>query len=79
MKMKNVPLDKAFHFLAGWAIAATFQSMPLVAAALVAAAAIGKELWDRKGNGTPELADCLATLAGGVAALAFVAIIGVSP
>ena len=77
--MMNIPLDKAFHFLAGWAIAATFQSMPLVAAALVAAAAVGKELWDRKGHGTPELADCLATLAGGVAALAFVAIIGVSP
>ena len=74
-----VPVDKAFHFLAGWAIAATFQSMPLLAAALVAAAAIGKELWDKRGHGTPELADCLATLAGGVAALAFVAIIGVSP
>jgi hypothetical protein len=74
-----VPVDKAFHFLVGWAIAATFQSMPLLAAALVATAAIGKEIWDSKGHGTPELADCLATLAGGVAALVFVAIIGVSP
>jgi hypothetical protein len=72
-------IDKQAHFWWGWAIAATFQSMPLVAAALVAAAAIGKELWDKRGHGTPELADCLATLAGGVAALAFVAIIGVSP
>ena len=74
-----IPVDKAFHFLAGWAIAATFQSMPLLAAALVAAAAIGKEVWDKRGHGMPELADCLATLAGGAAALAFVAIIGVSP
>jgi hypothetical protein len=77
--MQKFPMDKAFHFLVGWAIAATFQSMPLVAAALVAVAAIGKEVWDKRGHGTPELADCLATLAGGVAAMAFVAIIGVSP
>lgn len=75
----HIPIDKAFHFLAGWAIAATFQSMPLLAAALVAAAAIGKELWDKRGHGTPELADCLATLAGGVAAMAFVALLGLVP
>jgi hypothetical protein len=77
--MKNIPIDKAFHFLAGWAIAATFQSMPLIAAALVAAAAIGKEVWDKRGHGTPELADCLATLAGGVAAMVFVILLGLVP
>ena len=75
----NIPLDKVFHFLAGWAVAATFQSIPLLAAALVAAAAIGKEVWDKRGHGTPELADCLATLAGGVAAMAFVALLGLVP
>jgi len=75
----NIPIDKAFHFLAGWAVAATFQSMPLLAAALVAAVAIGKEVWDKRGHGTPELADCLATLTGGVAALAFVALLGLVP
>jgi hypothetical protein len=65
----KVPLDKAFHFLAGWAIAATFQSVPLIAAALVAAAAIGKEIWDKRGHGTPELMDIVATLLGGIAGL----------
>jgi hypothetical protein len=77
--MATIPLDKAFHFLVGWAVAATFQSMPLLAAALVATVAIGKEVWDKRGHGTPELADCLATLAGGVAALAFVALLGLVP
>lgn len=77
--MAHIPLDKAFHFLAGWAVAATFQSMPLLAAALVATVAIGKEVWDKRGHGTPELADCLATLAGGVAAMAFVALLGLVP
>ena len=67
--MIKLPLDKAFHFLAGWAIAATFQSMPLVAAALVAAAGIGKEIWDKQGHGTPELMDIVATLLGGIAGL----------
>lgn len=67
--MIRVPLDKAFHFLAGWAIAATFQSAPLVAAALVGAAAVGKEIWDKRGHGTPELMDAIATLLGGVGGL----------
>lgn len=66
----KLPLDKAFHFLAGWAIAATFQSMPLVAAALVAAAGISKEICDkRSGKGTPDPMDAIATLLGGVGGL----------
>ena len=65
----KIPLDKAFHFLAGWAIAATFQSAPLIAAALVGVAAIGKEIWDKRGHGTPELMDIVATLLGGIAGL----------
>jgi hypothetical protein len=66
----KIPLDKAFHFLAGWAIAATFQSVPLFAAALVAAAGIGKEIWDkRSGKGTPDPMDAIATLLGGVGGL----------
>jgi len=65
----KVPFDKAFHFLAGWAIAATFQSMPLIAAALVGTAAVGKEIWDKRGHGTPELMDIVATLLGGIAGL----------
>ena len=67
--MIHISLDKAFHFLAGWAIAATFQSVPLVAATLVAAAGIGKEIWDKRGHGTPELMDVVATLMGGVCGL----------
>lgn len=65
----KISFDKAFHFLAGWAIAATFQSVPLIAAALVAVAAIGKEIWDKRGHGTPELMDAVATLLGGVCGL----------
>jgi hypothetical protein len=66
----RIPLDKIFHFLAGWVIAATFQSMPLIAAALVVTAAVGKEIWDkRSGKGTPDPMDAIATLMGGVGGL----------
>ena len=42
-----------------------------VAAAIKAAepAAIGKELWDAQGHGTPDHIDAMATVAGGAAML----------
>jgi hypothetical protein len=61
------PIDKAFHFLVGWAIAATLYPLGLwfaiLAAALVGA---GKEVWDKRGHGTPDIWDFAATALGGV-------------
>jgi len=71
-----IPADKLLHILAGIAIAAAvapFGAVPAFCAVLFAA--IGKELYDRTGRGTPELLDAVATIAGGVALLAWYSII----
>ena len=67
-----MPADKLLHILVGIAIAAAvapFGAVPAFFAVLVAA--IGKELYDSTGRGTPELLDAVATVAGGVALLAW--------
>lgn len=59
-------LDKITHALAGAAIAAALLPwgvMPSLLAVLVAA--VGKELWDAHGHGTPDRIDALVTVAGG--------------
>ena len=59
-------LDKSAHALAGAAIAASVLPFGLIAAVVaVGVAAVGKEVWDLRGNGTPEHADALATVVGG--------------
>ena len=60
--------DKMAHFHAGIAVAALAYpfGLPLVALAVVVSA-VGKELWDLQGNGTPEAWDAIATILGGVA------------
>lgn len=63
-------LDKITHTLAGVAIAAAllpFGVIPAMLAVLVAA--VGKELWDAQGHGTPDRIDALATILGGAAML----------
>lgn len=40
---------------------------PMTGVILAAVAAVAKESWDRRGNGTHELADFIATLIGAVA------------
>lgn len=63
-------LDKITHTLAGAAIAAAllpFGVIPALLAVLVAA--VGKELWDAQGHGTPDRIDALATILGGAAML----------
>jgi hypothetical protein len=67
-----VPLDKQLHFLAGGFIAALAFPFGLVVAALLSSsAAIGKEIWDYYGNGTPDVWDAVATLIGAVVMLAW--------
>lgn len=70
MKLPQLPADKANHFLYGALIAAlgSVAASPLVGAGLCVGFAVAKEVADRvtkKGN--PELADALATVAGGAA------------
>ncbi len=60
-------LDKITHALAGAAIAAALLPWGVIPALLaVIVAAVGKELWDAQGHGTPDHIDALATVAGGV-------------
>jgi len=65
-----IQLDKIAHTLAGAAIAAALMPWGIIPAVLtVIVAAVGKELWDAQGNGTPDHIDALATAAGGAAML----------
>lgn len=68
-----IPHDKANHATYGAAIACTglLAHSVTAAAILVAAFAIGKEVYDRASKkGTPDLMDALATIAGGAFVLA---------
>ena len=61
------PLDKITHTRAGAAIAAALLPWGVIPAMLaVVVAAVGKEVWDAQGHGTPDHIDALATVAGGV-------------
>ena len=61
--------DKALHFIAGAAIAAPFAwvGYPVHGVILAGITGMVKEYLDRRGNGTPELADFIATLIGAIA------------
>ena len=69
-------LDKITHTLAGAAIAAAMLPWGVVPALLaVVIAAVGKELWDAQGHGTPDHIDALVTVAGGAAMLGWLLLI----
>ena len=60
-------LDKITHALAGSTIVAALLPWGVIPAILaVVVAAVGKELWDAQGHGTPDHIDALVTVAGGV-------------
>lgn len=63
-------LDKITHTLAGAAIAAALMPWGVIPALLaVVVVAVGKELWDAQGHGTPDRIDALVTILGGAAML----------
>lgn len=63
-------LDKITHTFAGASIAAALLPFGIIPALLaVIVAAVGKELWDAQGHGTPDHVDAMATVAGGAAML----------
>ena len=65
--MRPIPIDKIAHTLAGAAIAAALLPFGLIPALMaVVIAAVGKELWDAQGHGTPDHIDALVTVIGGV-------------
>ncbi len=71
MDLPVIPADKANHFAYG-AMAAGMGSLHSVAAgaALCAAVAIGKEIYDRVSKrGTPDLMDAVWTMAGAMPVL----------
>ena len=60
-------IDKITHTLAGAAIAAALLPLGVIPALLaVVVAAVGKEVWDAQGHGTPDQVGALATVIGGV-------------
>lgn len=60
-------IDKITHTLAGAAIAAALLPFGVIPALLaVVVAAVGKEVWDAQGYGTPDRIDALVTCIGGV-------------
>lgn len=62
----KIPIDKITHTLAGAAIAAALLPWGVIPSLLaVVVAAVGKELWDAHGHGTPDNIDALATVIGG--------------
>lgn len=68
--MNNLPFDKITHTLAGASIAAALLPWGVIPALLaVLVAAVGKELWDAHGHGTPDHIDALVAVAGGAAML----------
>ena len=70
--MKRIPIDKQAHFFAGAAIASTITLYGDNAAWGLGAcvvAAIGKELYDASGRGTPDVWDFVATALGGAVVL----------
>lgn len=70
MTFEMPSIDKQAHTLAGAAIAAALLPFGIIPALLaVLVAAVGKELWDAQGHGTPDHLDALATVAGGCAML----------
>lgn len=73
---KTIPIDKITHALAGAAIAAALLPFGVIPALLaVIAAAVGKELWDAQGHGTPDHIDAVVTVAGGVLMLGWLSYI----
>lgn len=67
---------KTIHTLAGAAIAAALLPFGFIPALLaVIVAAVGKEVWDAQGHGTPDQVDALATVIGGVLMLGWLSYI----
>lgn len=74
--MPKIHIDKITHTLAGAAIAAALMPWGVIPALLaVLVAAVGKELWDAQGHGTPDHIDALVTVAGGAAMLGWLLLI----
>ena len=69
-------IDKITHTLAGAAIAAALLPFGVIQSLLaVIVVAVGKEVWDAHGHGTPDHIDALATVAGGVLMLGWLTLI----
>lgn len=69
-------IDKQAHTLAGAAIAAALMPWGVIPALLaVVVAAVGKEVWDAHGHGTPDHIDALVTVIGGALMLGWLSYI----
>ena len=64
----NISFDKIAHFWSGMAICLAMSLFihPLIALGITIGIGIAKEVWDKIGNGTPEVLDAVATGIGGI-------------
>jgi hypothetical protein len=68
-KLKQIPVDKAFHFIGGWAFVATlFPYFPAISIIGLIVIAAWKEWDDAHEHGTSDYWDFIVTVAGGVCA-----------
>lgn len=72
-----MPKDKWLHLFSGALVSSVvfFMLGPTLAMLASVVVGVGKELFDLKGNGTPELADAVVTIIGGVLAVLFLSFI----
>lgn len=76
MRSEMPSIDKQAHTLAGAAIAAALMPWGVIPALLaVVVAAVGKEVWDAHGHGTPDHIDALVTVIGGALMLGWLSYI----
>ena len=61
----KLPCDKVAHFFAGLSLALMFGKWPFWAFLAVVICAIGKEISDYYGEGTPDILDAFVTIIGG--------------
>lgn len=62
-----IAYDKRMHLLGGALLGLTSIVFPGLGIALAAVAGVGKEIYDKvSGKGTPEVADAVYTVAGGL-------------
>lgn len=78
MKLKtflNYHIDKVVHFLSGLSLSLMLGDWPFWSFMAVCVCAIGKEVADYYGGGTPDIVDAAVTIAGGAIGLLWFALV----
>ena len=74
-KFLNYHIDKVVHFFAGLSLALMLGNWPFWAFISVILCAIGKEIADYYGDGTPDIVDAAVTIGGGAIGILWFALV----